>query len=68
MRNKHFVKYPELEAEMAKRGHSQKDLSKIVGLNEGSISRRLSGEKEWKLSEILKVCEAYGKSFYELFK
>lgn len=68
MRKKHIVKYPELEAEMAKRGDSQKDLADKLQLNAASVSRRLSGEKEWKITEIKKVCEIYNKTFCELFK
>lgn len=61
-------KYPELLGEMARRGDTQKTLGKLLGINCSSISRRLSGEKEWSISEIDKICEYYKKDYYELFK
>lgn len=62
------IKYPELVGEMAKRGDTQKVLSELLGVNCSSISRRLSGEIEWSISEIDKICNYYGKNYYELFK
>ena len=63
-----IVKYPGLVAEMAKRGDKQKELSKLLGITNAGISRRLSGETEWSISEIEKVCKHYNKNYYELFK
>lgn len=62
------VKYPGLVGEMAKRGDTQKTLSKLLDIPLASISRRLSGEIEWSISEIDKICEHYKKDYYELFK
>jgi transcriptional regulator with XRE-family HTH domain len=62
------IKYPELVGEMAKRGDTQESLAKLLGIPHSSISRRLSGEIEWSISEIDKLCEFYGKDYYELFK
>ena len=60
--------YPGLVGEMAKRGDTQEVLAKLLGLPRESISRRLSGKIEWSISEIDKICEHYGKDYYELFK
>ena len=60
--------YPGLVGEMAKKGDTQEVLAKLLGLPRESISRRLSGKIEWSISEIDKICEHYGKDYYELFK
>lgn len=62
------VKYPGLVAEMARNGDKQKSLAKLLGISEPSISKRLSGKKEWSIGEIEKICEHYDKDYYELFK
>lgn len=62
------IKYPELAGEMAKRGDTQKTLGNLLGVNCSSISRRLSGEIEWSISEIDILCKRYNKNYYELFK
>lgn len=62
------VKYPELAGEMAKRGDTQKSLATLLGITYASVCRRLSGKSEWTISEVEKICEHYGKNYYELFK
>lgn len=62
------IKYPELVGEMAKHGHTQKTLGELIGVSYPCISRRLSGETEWNISDIEKICEFYKKDYYELFK
>ncbi len=63
-----YVKYPELMGEMAKHGDTQRALAKILGITYSSVWRRLTGQKEWTISEVDKICEHYGKDYYELFK
>lgn len=63
-----ILKYPELVGEMAKHGDTQKNLAKLLDITYSSVSRRLSGRTEWSISEIEKLCEYYGKDYYELFK
>lgn len=62
------VKFPGLVGEMAKRGETQEILAKLLELPISSISRRFSGETEWSISEVDKICEYYGKDYHELFK
>ena len=62
------MKYPELVAEMVRHGDTEKDLGKLIGKSYSSVSVRLSGKKEWSISEIDKICDYYGKNYYELFK
>lgn len=46
---------------MAGAGHSQTDLANLLGITRMSIFRKLSGESEWKVSELEKLAEIYGK-------
>ena len=62
------LKYPNLVGEMAKRGETQSTLAKLLDLHKNSICKRLSGEVEWSIGEIDKLCEHFGKDYYELFK
>lgn len=62
------VKYPELTGEMAKHGDTQKDVAKLLGITYASVSRRLSGEIQWTIGDIEKLCKHYNKDYYELFK
>lgn len=61
-------KYPNLLAEMARRGETQKSLAEILGLSVNCISQKMNGKTEWNIGEIEKLCEHYGKDYYELFK
>ncbi len=61
-------KYPELRIEMLRHGDTQTTLAKLINITVTSISRRLSGDIDWKISEIEKICKYYGKSYDELFK
>ena len=63
-----IIKFPGLVGEMARRGDTQETLAKVLEIPSSSISRRLSGEIEWSISEIDKICGFYGKDYYELFK
>lgn len=62
------VKFPNLIAEMVKHGETQIELGKLLGLSQPSISRKLKGEVGWTLDEVDKICEHYGKDYYQLFK
>lgn len=62
------VLYPDLVAEMAKRGETQRSLAKAIGLTYSAVWRRISGKQEWSINEIDKICEHYNKNYYELFK
>ena len=61
------VKYSGLVGEMAKYGHKNSDLGKLLGLDHSAISRRLSGQIEWSIGEIEKICDFYQKDYYQLF-
>lgn len=60
--------YPNLLFEMNRRGDTQEDLSRLLNITPLSIYNKLTGKREWKISEIEKLCKRYNKSFLELFK
>lgn len=62
------VLYPELVGEMAKRGETQKSLAKVLETTPSAVWRRLTGRTEWTIGEVDKICEYFGKDYYELFK
>ena len=61
------VKYPNLAGEMAKNGENQTTLAELLGLSKPTISRKLSGQTDWTIGEVEKLCEHYGKDYYQLF-
>lgn len=61
-------KFPNLLAEMARKGDSREDLCEVLGVKRTTLWSRLNGTFEWKQSEINILCERYNKSYDELFK
>ena len=61
------VKFSGLISEMAKFGDTQETLAELLGVSKSGISRRLSGEIQWSIGEIEKICNYYKKDYYELF-
>jgi transcriptional regulator with XRE-family HTH domain len=49
-----------LRAEMARRSITQVRLAAMTGISQPALSRRLTGEAEWTLTEIISVAEALG--------
>lgn len=62
------VYFPELAAEMARRGENQGFIAKLLDLPQAGVSGRLNGKIEFSKSEIDKICDHYKKSYEELFK
>ena len=62
------VLFPNLRAEMARRGETIGDIGKLVGLSYSTIKFRFSGKSDWTISEIETICDYFGKDYYELFK
>lgn len=61
------LNYPNLSAEMARHGETQRDLATFLGKEYGAIWRRMTGQVEWSIGEIEKICKHYNKNYYELF-
>ena len=49
-----------IRAELARRGMRQRGLAALLGLSQPSVSARLSGAAEWRVSEIQAVARALG--------
>ena len=62
------IRYPNLAAEMARRGEKQKELATLLGISRGTVSRKMSGKTEFTIGEVEILCEHFKKNYYELFK
>lgn len=60
-------KFPNIEAEMQKKGDNQVTIAKLLGTTQPTICRKLSGEIGWSLEEVKKICKYFNKEFSELF-
>ncbi len=45
-----------LRAQMVKKGKTQSQVAKAIGISENSMSRKLLGKREFRLSEVQKLC------------
>ena len=61
------MKYPNLRAEMARRGMKQKDLANLLGVTEATVSRWLAGSRAMKLEEAKKVANELNERLDYLF-
>lgn len=59
--------YPGLRASMSYNGDDTETLSKILNISGDTARRRLRGEREFDIGEILILTRRYGKTFEELF-
>jgi hypothetical protein len=62
------IVYPNLKAEMARHGETSAILGELLNISQVSVRRKLSGNKEWKINEIVTICDHYKMGFEELFK
>lgn len=61
--------YPEIVNQMIKRNEKLHNLVEVLGFKEVSqVSRRLSGEIEWTISEAKVLCRHYNIDFWKLFE
>ena len=65
---KKVTMFPELAAQMARKGETQDDLARLIGVDRTNISRRLTGQTEWTIGEVEILCNHYNMDFWELFK
>ena len=54
--------YPNLNAEMSRYNITQKSICNILGINTSTLSDKMTGKKDFKLSECKKIKEAYFKN------
>ena len=50
---------PQIRAEMARRNETQTSLAPKLGLTQSGLSRRLTGESEWTVSDIYRLAEVF---------
>lgn len=61
------VKFPNLRAELARRGWSDKYLGEQLDLTQSQICKRMNGSCEFSMSEAIKICKLLGMEFQALF-
>lgn len=62
------VMFPNLLAEMARRGDSGTMLAELLKISPPSFYRRVRGEIEFSKPEIDTICKHYGKPYEYLFE
>ncbi len=55
--------FENLRLEMYKRRMSIADLAKILGISEGAMRKKLTGQNELKMNEIQKIAEVFEMDF-----
>lgn len=60
--------FPKLRGKMAEHEDDVSDLVKCLGISDDSVRRRLKGEKDFELSELVILADRYKTSIDELFK
>ena len=55
MRKKYYL-YPNLEAELKRYNVSRDEIAKAIGVSRSNLYTRLTGEKEFSLSEARIIC------------
>ena len=60
--------FPEIVAEMERRGETRKDLARLLELDVSQITRKLNGDIQWTIGDIEVMTLHYNKDFWELFK
>ena len=51
------IDYSSLKERMREKSINQKQLAKLMGITEGQLSKKFSGEYVFKQTEILHICE-----------
>lgn len=59
--------YPKLRAKMAEKNDDVYKISKALKLSDDSIRRRLSGKKEFELTELKALSARYSMTIEDLF-
>ena len=52
---------------MAEKNDSQEKLASLLKIGVSTVNMKLQGQREFKLSEIKKLCRRYDRTFEELF-
>ena len=62
--------YPALEAAIAEKGIKKKEIAECLGIDSQQLSKKINGEREFKISQALKIHNAFFPdiNMAELFK
>lgn len=60
--------YPELMAEMARKGITQSKLARVIGIGRSAMHHKIYGIRQFKAEEMIKISEYLNKSIDELFR
>lgn len=60
--------FPEITKQMIKRNEKQKEVAQLLGLDVSQVSRKLSGNIDWSISDIEILSKHYKMKFEKLFK
>lgn len=60
--------YPNLMAEMARQKITQSRLAEMLGISERTMSDKLRGCADFKLSEMMKIKDQFGQTLDYLFE
>ena len=63
-----FVLYPNLRAEMGRRGLNMRTLGLVLGVTKATISRKLTGKGKWSLKDVDRLCKYFDCTYEYLFK
>jgi len=61
------MKHTNLKGLLISKGINQSELAKRLGINACSVSLKITGKRQFTLSEILKIMEILDKTFEEIF-
>ena len=53
---------------IASSGETQKALAKKLGITERTMTYKMTGRRDFTISEVETICEHFKKDYYELFK
>ena len=62
------IKYPNLLAEIRRRGETQDDIAKLLNIARTTVNIKLQGKRDWTISEIETICNHFEMGYYDLFK
>ena len=62
------TKYPEVIKQMRLHNQTIEDLSRILGISQRSVRRRITHEVEWTLGDVEILCKYYNMDLYKLFR
>ena len=60
--------FPEILAQMEKKGESVKDLAELLHLDVSQIYRKLNGEVAWTFGDAMTMTQHYDMGLWELFR